>query len=460
MLNNLNPIIKLSSFSNTDTLKSEYVDSVRGFIKASDLPRISNVLKIDSNPRKPKESKVTKDIIASLDESPHIFHLMTKGLLISCSKCEILDRGRIRIESQDNQYAQSGILDGGHNTFAILKFILQTLNFDVQKLREWDDVIKVWRDNLDQITSMTSNTEDELITKALDFLIPIEFIYPKKSDDKDSLNGWGITHSNITHARNNNVELVQAAKDNHQGYYDYLKDILPKNISKSIQWKTNDEGSIRVADVLALTLIPLSVLPPSIVGINLENNLSKIYNSKSYCVDTFKEILDQHGQRIGSNKFELDNSSIKSALDLMPEILELYDLIYSEFPTAYNNNEGSFGRMEVVKKYDPKKAENGNTKYLKKQPKTKYFDSDCEYNYADGLIIPLVVALRKLIEFDEHDEILKWRVKDPIQFIKDNLGDITKIYGLVIKMSDYNPQRIGKTSNSYDLAATAVESKL
>lgn len=50
--------------------------------------------------------------------------------------------------------------------------------------------------------------------------------------------------------------------------------------------------------------------------------------------------------------------------------------------------------------------------------------------------------------------------KNPIQFIKNNLGDITKIYGLVIKMSDYNPQRIGKTSNSYDLAATAIKSKL
>ena len=328
MLKNSNPIIKLSSFSHTDTSKSEYVDSVRGFIKASDLPRISNVLKIDSNPRKPRESKVTKDIIASLEESPQIFHLMTKGLLISCSKCEVLDRGRIRIESYDNQYAQSGILDGGHNTFAILKFILQTLNFDVQKLREWDDVIKIWRDNLDQIVSMTGDTSDELIVKALDFLIPIEFIYPKKGDDKDSLNGWGITHSNITHARNNNVELVQAAKDNHQGYYDYLKAVLPQSVSKAIQWKTNDEGNIRVADVLALTLIPLSVLPSSIVGTNLESNLSKIYNSKSYCVDTFKDILDQHGERIGSNKFELKNASIESALNLMTEILELYDLIY------------------------------------------------------------------------------------------------------------------------------------
>ncbi|WP_201528318.1 hypothetical protein [Psychrobacter frigidicola] len=454
-----NTIIKLSSFSHTDTSNSDYVGSVRGYLKAIDLPKITGILNIDSNPRKPKESKVTKDIAASIEESPGIFHLMSKGLLLSGSECTVLDRGRIRIDIRNTDYSKSGILDGGHNMFAILKHFLITLNYDVSKLKKWDDIITVWRDNQSEINKAISNTEDKIIQHSLDFLIPIEVIYPKDPKNKTSLHEWGITHSNITHARNNNAELVSSTKDNQQGYYEYLKEILPTNIKNSIQWKTNGEGTIRVADVLALALIPLSVVPQEVTGVNLPANLVKIYNSKAYCVDTFKEILDKNGSKIGGNEFQLQNTIIKSALELVPDILRIYDYIYAEYPKSYNKD-GSFGKMEVVKIYDVEKSKEGSSKYLKKQPKTKFLNNNCKYSYADGLIIPLVVAIKELIYFDKHSQSLKWKVIDPIDFLKDNLDSISKIYNMVIRMASYNPQKIGKDSGSYELAASALSSRI
>jgi len=459
MSNSNTTIIKLNSFSETDTSKSDYVGSVRGYLKAIDLPKITNILNIDSNPRKPKESKVTKDIAASIEDSPGIFHLMSKGLLLSCSESTILDRGRIRIDTRNTDYSKSGILDGGHNMFAILKHFLITLNYDVYKLKKWDEIIAVWRENQEEIIQAVSNTEDKIIQSSLDFLIPIEVIYPKDSKDEHSLNEWGITHSNITHARNNNAELVSSTKDNQQGYYDYLKDILPKDIKESIQWKTNGDGTIRVADVLALALIPLSVVPQKTTGVNLPANLVKIYNSKAYCVDIFKEILDRNGSKIGGNEFELQDPIIKSALGLIPDILRIYDYIYAEYPKAYNKD-GSFGKMEVVKIYDAEKFKDGGSKYLKRKPKTKFLNQDCKYSYADGLIIPLVVAIKELIYFDEYSQSLKWKVTDPIKFLEDNLDPISKIYGMVIRMASYNPQKIGKDSGSYELAASAVSSRI
>lgn len=459
MSNSNAAIIKLSSFSETDTSKSDHVGSVRGYLKAIDLPKITSILNIDSNPRKPKESKVTKDIAASIEDSPAIFHLMSKGLLLSCSEATLLDRGRIRIDTRNTDYSKSGILDGGHNTFAILKHFLLTLNYDVYKLKKWDDIISIWNENQEEINKVVADTEDKIIQNSLDFLIPIEVIYPKDPKDEYSLNEWGVTHSNITHARNNNAELVNATKDNQQGYYDYLKEILPPEIRNSIQWKTNGEGTIRVADVLALALIPLSIVPKDITGVNLSTNLVKIYNSKAYCVDTFKEILDRNGSKIGGNEFELENPTIKSALDLIPEILQIYDYIYAEYPKAYNKD-GSFGKMEVVKIYDTEKFKDGGSKYLKRQPKTKFLNKDCKYSYADGLIIPLVVAIKELIYFDSQSQSLKWKVTSPIGFLKENLDPISKIYGMVIRMASYNPQKIGKDSGSYELAASALSSRI
>lgn len=60
-----------------------------------------------------------------MDKSPELFWYKTKGILLSTEECEILDRGRVRISLDNADY--EGIMDGGHNTFAIARFIIDKL---------------------------------------------------------------------------------------------------------------------------------------------------------------------------------------------------------------------------------------------------------------------------------------------------------------------------------------------
>ena len=287
----------------------------------------------------------------------------------------------------------------------------------------------------------------------LDFLIPIEIIFPRDTTDTDTLNFWGESHRDITHARNNNAQLTDSTKDHHQGFYEYLKSTLPKEISKRVEWKTNDGGVIKAADIVSLALIPLSVLPKNVTGVDI--NLSKIYNSKQYCVEIFREILekDGNGQRVGQT-YSLTNPLIKSALDLLPNIIEAYDSIYKTFPDAYNKADGSFGRISGVRIYDPKRA--ADQKYSKKPFSTKFTLAECSYSYADGFIIPIVVGLKELIQINEAEAKLTWK-HEPMEFIEKNFPKILGMYSAIIRATNWDPQKIGKDKGSYEIVSGAIQ---
>ena len=68
---------------------------------------------------------------------------MSKGILVSSSACEALERSRFRLSFENNGYAQPGILDGGHNTFAIAKYLLSHVldEIDIRKIKDWDSLV-------------------------------------------------------------------------------------------------------------------------------------------------------------------------------------------------------------------------------------------------------------------------------------------------------------------------------
>jgi hypothetical protein len=93
----------------------------------SPLTFIKLLFKADTkvNPRTATVNPITKSIYETLDKSPELFWYKTKGILLSTEECEILDRGRVRISLDNADY--EGIMDGGHNTFAIARFIIDKL---------------------------------------------------------------------------------------------------------------------------------------------------------------------------------------------------------------------------------------------------------------------------------------------------------------------------------------------
>lgn len=447
-----NVVVRFSQACETDVNVSKLIGRVTGLINAENFAKLMSVMDIDSNPRKPKESSVTRDICDTLNNNPDLFHLMSKGILVSASSCLTLDRNRFKIDFEDTGYARPGILDGGHNSFAIAKFILSKTNAELKNVKDWESLVPVWIENNDSILELFSDPQ-LLISLGLNFLIPIEVIFPRDTVDADVLNFWGESHRDITHARNNNAQLTDSTKDHHQGFYDYLKQTLPETLQKRIEWKTNDGGVIKAADVVSLALIPLSKLPKDVIGVDI--NLTKIYNSKQYCVEIFRQILEINGNgHWKGQSYNLTNPLIMSALDLVATIIEAYDFIYKDFPDAYNKADGSFGRISGVRIYDPKKT--GDQKYSKKRFHTKYTLTECDYSYADGFIIPLVVGLKELIDVDLSQDKLYWK-NEPKLFISKCFPKVLGMYSALIRATNWDPQKIGKDKGSYEIVAGAIQ---
>ncbi|MBT9099667.1 AIPR family protein [Methylovulum psychrotolerans] len=453
-MNNNQIIIRLSQACETSEVLSKHIGRVTGLIDAENFAKLMNNLGIESNPRKPKESAVTREINDTLKESPERFHLMSKGILVSSSSCVTLERNRFKLDFENNGYAQPGILDGGHNTYAIAKFLLGYVLDDdgIKKIKDWESLIPVWKAYHEQLSDLFDNTSDENGSLEFKFVIPIEIIFPRNPDDDETLDFWGLSHRDITHARNNNVQLTDATKDNHQGFYDYLKQSLPENIRNKIEWKTNDGGQIKAADIVSLALIPLSRLPKDVIG----NEISpvKLYNSKQYCVESFREILEKPGNGNWKGQtYELTNPAIKSAIDLVSELVDLYDFIYEKFPDAYNKAGGKFGRIEGVRIYNDQHT--NDKKYSKKPFHTKYYGRETEFQYADGFIVPLVVGLKEIMELDDQDKV-KW-LFDPKAFLTHNIANILGMYSSIIKFAKFDPQKIGKDKGSYEIVAGAIK---
>ena len=223
--------------------------------------------------------KITKSIYETLDKSPELFWYKTKGILLSTEECEILDRGRVRISLDNADY--EGIMDGGHNTFAIARFIIDKL-YGIS-FKTWDECKKFWDENYDNVLERFEQVKEQF-----KFSIPIEILSP--SDEIGALDEFYDYISEICSARNNNVQLRETAKGNQVGYYEYLKDKL---YDYKIIWKTGSIGKIKAEDVISLATLPLlflqdkGLLPQDIKTLNKIS----IYSQKSKCVDYFNEVL-------------------------------------------------------------------------------------------------------------------------------------------------------------------------
>jgi hypothetical protein len=107
--------------------------------------------------------------------------------------------------------------------------------------------------------------------------------------------------------------------------------------------------------------------------------------------------------------------------------------------------------------YDPGKKGDKARKYMRTQPQTHFTEEDVDYSYPDGLIMPLVWGLRALMEVRNGE--VQWRT-DPHVFLDRHLKDIAQNYKLVLEMSRFDPQKLGKNEASYGFAISQFETAL
>lgn len=447
----MNPSTLIIRFETVAEQAAGPVMRIVGFVKARELVPLFDAADLDANPRSAKAGPVTEGILESILETPEIFMFKTKGILIGSSCYERLQRSRYRLSFENIKI--EGILDGGHNALAIGTHILvaatQTESIKRQ-VKRWPEFKEAWVENREAIEALRKAKDDEdgFDPEALDFLVPVEILVPSDVDDEDVVAEFNSSLLQICSARNNNVELTTETKANKKGFYEILQNSLPSEIGENVEWKTNDGGRIKVRDLIALSWIPLSSLDlPYIPRVAPQN----VYRNKGECAKLFDELLaDDRVSRPNDGEYTriVFNKKIKSALAIAGEIPTLYDKIYMDFPYAYNNVDGRFGKINIVKM----------AKEMRSTPKSYFTGVDTEYSYPDGLIMPIVYGLQALMGLDE-DGCVYW-THEPAEFLDNHLETIVKKYRLVLDAFRFDPQKIGKNEGSYDLVVDAFKTEL
>ncbi len=419
-----------------------------GFVLAKNMLSVFDAADLDANPRSAKAGAVTQAIIESIETDPTIFPFKTKGILVGSSSFSTLQRHRYELRFMDTQL--EGVLDGGHNMLAIGTHILSRVIDDprqIKRIKLWDDFKEAWTANRAAIDAI----RDELT-----FLVPVEILVPTDADDEEVVEAFKSSLLEICAARNNNAELTLEAKANQKGFYEAIKLALPEEIASRIEWKSNMAGGdVKVRDVVALSWIPLSLLPlPKGVKAPPPQNL---YRNKGDCAALFDKLMSDPSVTKPTNGpiHQLDNPAIQSAINVLGSLPSLYDLIYAEFPEAYKRCGGDFGRISVVRFFDAGKK--ANPKYMRSQPRTHFTEQPIKYSYPDGLIVPLVWGLRALMRVQDGKVV--WIV-DPTEFVKRHIDSIVGAYKLVLTMSRFDPVKIGKNEASYGIAESEFEKAL
>jgi hypothetical protein len=421
-----------------DAARQKYLlQKITGNIALSSLIDLIHCINLDANPRLAKKGRVTDDIQESLTQETDVFQFMTKGILLAASAVEELERNRYRL-SFDNPQLE-GILDGGHNTLGagrqILKDVL-TAEFDTDKaesllkqIKTWEDLKTAWEDYADLLSK-----HKDAVTKSL---MPIEVIFPGEGSGAYDFFQEKVLVINA--ARNNNAELTIETKSNKRGFYDEIRANLDPKLVDEVEWKSNDGGRIKVRDLVALALIPLSTLPFESMR-QIAGSSAILFSSKGQCVNIYNNLLKEDGVVSDMNAaiVEIVNPLVKSALAMMSDMPRLFDLIYERMPHSYNATGGKFGKIDhVIRAADGKKCS------------TRYYRRPVQFTYGEGYIYPLVFALSSLIKVDGTE--VSWKV-NPDKFIEQRLDEIMKSFYSMIQGQNYDPGKVGKAGGAYNLA--------
>jgi hypothetical protein len=447
----MNPTSIIIRFDSVAEQSASSVLRIIGFARARELLQLFDAADLDANPRSAKAGPVTEDILESIQETPQIFVFKTKGILVGASSYERLQRNRYRLTFENTKI--EGILDGGHNTLAVGTHILMKATGDEsikRKIRRWPDFKDAWDEYHAEIETLRKiKPEDQgYDPDALDFLVPIEVLVPSDPSNEESVENFNGSLLSICSARNNNVQLTLETKAHKKGFYEDLRRALPRDIAERVEWKTNDGGQIKARDLIALAWIPLSTLDLEYIPSVAPQNT---YRNKGECAKLFDELMsDDRVSRPTDGEYTRDIHSkpVRSALSLAGQLPVLYDKIYKDFPEAYNDGQGKFGKLTVVKM----------AKDMRTKPTTHFTNESVAYSYPDGLIMPIVYGLQSLMEKTDDGQVI-W-TQDPKKFLDNHLPQIARKYRVILEAFRFDPQKVGKSEGSYELVLDAYKTEL
>jgi len=426
---------------------------ITGLVRIKYIGKLINALDLDANPRNSKVGPVTNAIIETLEMSPELYPIKSKGILLGSSQLEALDgKGRYGLTFENRKL--EGVLDGGHNVLAIGMFLLEKALEDPKDKRElakaksWHAFKEVHSKHLDKFEEYLSSGD-----AALQHKVWVELIVPPSQDSVAVERFEGVLLE-IQEARNNNVQLKQFNKTNHSGYFDELKRFMDKEVAERVEWKENDGGKIKVADLVALAWIPmmsLAMAPEDENGKKIAPpSVTALYAQKAACVNRFDEFMACDGitSKTGA-KVNLDSMPVSSALELAAQMPRIYDYISGHLATSYNKSGARYGRIQAVETLNKSS----------RQATSKFTEQLIDKKSPEGFVIPLVYAMRALIRKND-DGTLEWII-DPFTFLSKHLDPIVdNLREFILNPDDEtsgDPQKIGKNASVYKSCLQAAQ---
>ena len=157
------------------------------------------------------------------------------------------------------------------------------------------------------------------------------------------------------------------------------------------------------------------------------------YASKGAVVDYYAD-EDEDGKK--RHTYILERAS-----KILPEILELRDVIYRDFPKIYNIAGGSFGKLTTM----------GVTMHEDNPRSLKFIDSASIWAYPDAFIYPILGAFRKYIDHRG------WSWKESPLSVWDNKKiDIASAMKDAVNAFGGNPNKMGKAAITWRLCYDAI----
>jgi hypothetical protein len=433
-----------------------------GFVNIGQLLPILDSRALAPNPRSAERNAIVDGILGTLNDNAKLFRFKSKGLLISSHKVEELQRSRFRV-TFEKEFVD-GVLDGGHNLFAIGLFILAQVlgEKETKRIKTWEQLDLAWADHRKDIEGLEFDPED---------LVSVELLYPGSSSESDQ-EAFDRAAFEISQARNANTEVKTEAFQNKLGFYDVLKEVLPPEIGHRVEWKpgvVEQQGAkpISVRDIVALAWIPLNLanenkLLPKDISVLPQN----IYRNKQECSDKFdtlmklKEVTEPIGGEAGQVR-QLKHGAVESCLQITGDLPRLYDLIYENFPRFYNDKTRRFGSRNVVKMYDPEKVkqlkadDKDASSYTSIRPVTPFYQrssTDMKWKYPDALIIPFVTGLSALMKIE--DGRVVWAHDDIDAVVLQKLRKAAPLFEGQLEAYVWDSQRLAKSPSSHMQAAS------
>lgn len=347
------------------------------FVHAKDLPENFS---FGPNPREQNmKTSVAKKIISSLQEGTEQFYVKNRGIAIHAKDIKFIpSKSIVELDLPDND--MYGVLDGGHSYKAILE------NRKISKDGSFECVNEF--------------VKIEVIIGAEDYF------------------------EQLAASRNTSVQVTDSTIAELEKKFDFIKDVLNKKpYFDKISFKQNEQKDIEVIDILRLMYA---------------FNLEKFPDHTTVGVSAYtspKAVLNDFLADVKTAEATRSKSEYEAIAKILPEIIQLYDLIEKEAGLKYKEATKT-GKYGAIKGVDGTEGD--------KKHHSKFFGEKIDYKSPIGFIFPIISSFKALVEKDEYGNYM-W-ICDPKDAWDKNGATLMEATVERSTSLGSNPQSTGKDS--------------